>query len=167
MSKIPDRPPIHCQKSPPPLRGAGHGSRLTFDHSRIIILPLLRQRLAERLALGHWPASALVEAFGIEPAEATLLVVRMGSYPGAFEVDGVPDGSWGTWAIEVKTGPFGVLEMRGLLEFAKRFPKYQPLLLCDAERLPAAERLGVTTISWERFLLSGPPGASPENKETP
>ncbi|MBI2155279.1 MAG: ATP-binding protein [Candidatus Rokubacteria bacterium] len=278
----------------------------------------------ERLALGHWPASALVEAFRIEPAEATLLVVRMGSYPGAFalrndlprwaayvrdaivepaigrdllalaavrrpgllrqlfavsaaspaqivslqklqgrlqdpgaletiahylqlleeaylvaplekhasrparrraappklvtlnnalvavvdprgipspqneperfgawvenaclafawncgqrvsywreepvEVDGVLDGSWGAWAIEVKTGPFGVPEMRGLLEFAKRFPKYQPLLLCDAERLPAAERLGVTAISWERFLLSGPPGASPEKKEIP
>ena len=270
----------------------------------------------ERLTLGHWPASALVQAFGIEPEEAALLVVQMGSYPGAFalrndfprwaayvrdaiiepaigrdvlaladvrrpallrqifavsaaspaqilslqklqgqlqdsgaletiahylqlleeaylvaplekhasrparrraappklvtlnnaliavvdprgipnpqsepgrfgawvenacvafawncgqrvsywreeplEVDGVLDGSWGSWAIEVKTGPFGAPELRGLLEFTRRFPKYQPLLLCDPEQLPGAERLGVNAISWKRFLLGGPPGA--------
>jgi predicted AAA+ superfamily ATPase len=244
----------------------------------------------ERLTLGHWSASALIEAFGIEPEEAALLVVQEGSYPGAFalrndfsrpgllrqifavsaaspaqivslqklqgrlhdagaletiahylhlleeaylvaplekhasrparrraappklvtlnnaliaavdprgipslpseperfgawvenaclafawscgqrvsywreeplEVDGVLDGSWGSWAIEVKTGPFGAPEVRGLLEFARRFPKYRPLLLCDAAQLPGAERLGVEAIGWKRFLLNGPPGA--------
>jgi predicted AAA+ superfamily ATPase len=77
-----------------------------------------------------------------------------------FEVDGVLDGSWGSWAIEVKTGPFGAAEVRGLLEFARRFPKYRPLLLCDAAQLPGAERLGVEGIGWKRFLLAGPPGAS-------
>jgi predicted AAA+ superfamily ATPase len=75
------------------------------------------------------------------------------------EVDGVLDGSWGSWAIEVKTGPFGAPEVRGLLEFARRFPKYRPLLLCDAAQLPGAERLGVEAIGWKRFLLNGPPGA--------
>ena len=76
------------------------------------------------------------------------------------EVDGVLDGSWGAWAIEVKTGPFGTPEVRGLLEFARRFLKYRPLLLCDAEQLPAAERLGIEAIGWKQFLLTGPPGAS-------
>lgn len=74
------------------------------------------------------------------------------------EVDGVLTGSWGSWAIEVKTGPFGSPEVRGLLEFVRRFPKYQPLLLCDAEQLSAAERLGIKAIGWKQFLLGGPPG---------
>lgn len=77
------------------------------------------------------------------------------------EVDGVLDGSWGAWAIEVKTGPFGAAEVRGLLEFTRRFPRYRPLLLCDAAQLPAAERLGVAAIDWKRFLLAGPPRAHP------
>ncbi|TMB21724.1 MAG: ATP-binding protein [Deltaproteobacteria bacterium] len=72
------------------------------------------------------------------------------------EVDGVIDGSRGSWAIEVKTGPFGVAEVRGLLEFTRRFPRYQPLLLCDPSELPAAARVGVPAISWKRFLLDGP-----------
>jgi predicted AAA+ superfamily ATPase len=75
------------------------------------------------------------------------------------EIDGLLDGSWGSWAIEVKTGPFGGREVRGLLEFVKRFPKYQPLLLCGTEQLSTAKRWGVKAISWKRFLLSGPPAA--------
>ena len=72
------------------------------------------------------------------------------------EVDGVIDGSRGSWAIEVKTGPFGVADVRGLLEFTRRFSRYQPLLLCDPSGLPAAARVGVPAISWKRFLLEGP-----------
>jgi hypothetical protein len=75
------------------------------------------------------------------------------------EVDGVIDGSWGTWAIEVKTGRFGAPDVRGLLEFARRFPKHRPLLLCDPAGLPGAERLGVPAMSWRQFLLDGPPRA--------
>ena len=76
------------------------------------------------------------------------------------EVDGVLDGSWGSWAIEVKTGPFGAREVRGLLEFVKRFPKYRPVVVCEAEELSSAERLGVKAVSWKRFLLGGPPAVS-------
>jgi hypothetical protein len=72
------------------------------------------------------------------------------------EVDGVIDGSRGSWAIEVKTGSFGAADVRGLLEFTRRFPRYQPLLLCDPSGLPAAARVGVPAISWKRFLLAGP-----------
>ena len=71
------------------------------------------------------------------------------------EVDGVLEGSGGSWAIEVKTGPFGSADVRGLLEFTRRFPRYQPLVLCDASALPAAARIGVPAMSWKRFLLEG------------
>ncbi len=74
------------------------------------------------------------------------------------EVDGVLDGSWGSWAIEVKTGRFGGPDLRGLVEFTRRFPKYRPLLLCDPAALPAAERLGIPAMSWRQFLLRGPFG---------
>jgi predicted AAA+ superfamily ATPase len=75
-----------------------------------------------------------------------------------FEVDGVLDGSWGPWAIEVKTGSFRPADVRGLLEFTRRFTKYRPLLLCDAQELRVAERFGVDAMSWGEFLLGGPPG---------
>ncbi len=75
------------------------------------------------------------------------------------EVDGVFDGSWGSWAIEVKTGPFHAADLRGLLEFTRRHPAYSPLLLCDEEWLTAADRLEIPALSWRRFLLDGPPSA--------
>lgn len=72
------------------------------------------------------------------------------------EVDGILEGSWGAWAVEVKTGPFGPPDIRGLLEFIRRFPKYAPLVVCDAEQVPTAERLMIPAIAWQQFLLSGP-----------
>jgi len=39
----------------------------------------------ERLTLSHWSASALAEAFDVARDEAAQFVVRMGSYPGAFQ----------------------------------------------------------------------------------
>ncbi len=75
------------------------------------------------------------------------------------EVDGVIESDQGAWAVEVKTGPFGASDLRGLLEFTKRFPRFQPLLLCDPGMLPAADRLGVPATSWKRFLLVGPGGS--------
>jgi len=75
------------------------------------------------------------------------------------EVDGVIDGAEGSWAIEVKTGPFRTADVRGLLEFTRRFPRYRPLLLCDPAELGAAARLDVPAMSWTRFLLDGPPAA--------
>lgn len=73
------------------------------------------------------------------------------------EVDGVIDGSWGSWVIEVKTGPVGAADVRALLEFARRFPKYRPLLLCDPSHLQGAPRVSVPIMSWRQFLLEGPP----------
>ena len=38
------------------------------------------------------------------------------------EVDAIVDGSWGSWAIEVKTGGIDPSRLRGLAEFTRRFP---------------------------------------------
>ena len=74
-----------------------------------------------------------------------------------FEVDGVLEGSWGAWAIEVKTGPFGGADLRGLLEFCRRHPRFRPLVLRGPEGTYAARRAGVDSMPWTKFLLSGPP----------
>lgn len=73
------------------------------------------------------------------------------------EVDGVLDGTWGSWAVEVKTGPVELRDLRGIAEFARRHRGYAPLVLCDAEQRSAVERLGVEAQAWTDFLLTGPP----------
>jgi len=72
------------------------------------------------------------------------------------EVDGVIEGSWGAWAIEVKTGKLQATDLNGLLEFVRRFPRFKPLVVCDAEARAIAERLGVPATTWQRYLLEGP-----------
>ena len=75
------------------------------------------------------------------------------------EVDGILDGSWGKWAIEVKTGRFSMNELAGLLEFTRRHSGFRPLVVCSANGRATAERAGVPAITWQEFLLDGPPGA--------
>ncbi len=74
------------------------------------------------------------------------------------EVDAVFEGSWGRWAVEVKTGPFTGRDLRGLLEFCRRYPDFTPLVLGDGN-LDAARRIGVLAMGWREFLTGGP-GAS-------
>lgn len=74
------------------------------------------------------------------------------------EVDGVLDGSWGSWAIEVKTGPISSGDLKGLGEFTRRHPRYKPLVLCDDDSRSVAERAGLPAMAWSQFLLGGPPG---------
>ena len=73
------------------------------------------------------------------------------------EVDGVIDGSWGRWAIEVKTGSFQPRDLAGLLEFVRRERSYRPLVVTTAAGIATAERASVEAISWQEFLLDGPP----------
>jgi predicted AAA+ superfamily ATPase len=73
------------------------------------------------------------------------------------EIDGVLEGSWGSWAIEVKTGRISMADLKGLGEFVRRHPKFRPLVVCDDEARPVAERGGIDVISWTDFLLHGPP----------
>lgn len=76
------------------------------------------------------------------------------------EVDGVFEGSWGTWAVEVKTGGFQTSELEPLLELVRRHPGLRPLVICDDAGRVTAERAGIEAIAWQEFLLGGPPGAS-------
>ncbi|MGH2830704.1 MAG: ATP-binding protein [Actinomycetota bacterium] len=73
------------------------------------------------------------------------------------EVDAVIEGDWGRRAIEIKTGPLKNADLTGLLEFCRRFPRFRPLVVCDADRTGIAERVGVPAIGWPDFLHDGPP----------
>lgn len=66
----------------------------------------------------------------------------------------------GAWAMEVKTGPFGLAELRGLMEFVRRYPRYRPLVVCDDAGVATAVRAGVEAIPWRDFLLAGTPGGA-------
>jgi hypothetical protein len=72
------------------------------------------------------------------------------------EVDAIIDGSWGAWAIEVKTGDIDPGRLRGLAEFARRFPRYKPLVLCDRSGIETVKRTGLSGRLWRDFLLAGP-----------
>ncbi len=76
------------------------------------------------------------------------------------EVDGVLEGTWGSWAIEVKTGPVSTADLRGITEFVGRHRGYRPLVLCAESERGAAQRLGIEALAWSDFLLSGPPRAT-------
>ncbi len=73
------------------------------------------------------------------------------------EIDAVFDGNWGKWAVEVKTGKFDVQALRGLLEFCRRYPALKPLVICAPGSEESARRHGIQSISWEDFLIAGPP----------
>jgi predicted AAA+ superfamily ATPase len=75
------------------------------------------------------------------------------------EVDGVFEGSWGKWAVEVKTGGFKASELNGLFELVRRHPELRPLVICDESGLATAARADIQAITWHEFLLGGPPRA--------
>ena len=72
------------------------------------------------------------------------------------EVGAIFEGSWGSWAVEVKTSGFGSHELKGLLEFCRRNPKFRPLVITAPGDEPIARRRSILAISWREFLLSGP-----------
>jgi hypothetical protein len=63
----------------------------------------------------------------------------------------------GNWAVEVKTGRFGGQDLRGLLEFCRRYPAFTPLVITAPGDEETARRLGIQAISWMDFLFAGPP----------
>ena len=72
------------------------------------------------------------------------------------EVDAILQGSWGSWAIEVKTGSVSSADLRSLGEFTRRHPEFRALVVCDEEARTSIERAGFTATTWQRFLVSGP-----------
>jgi hypothetical protein len=79
---------------------------------------------------------------------------------GPLEVDGVLNGPWGKWAIEVKTGDVYAADLRPLREFVKRFKGYEPLVLCEPDRIAAVRRAMVKALDWRQFLVEGPGAAA-------
>jgi uncharacterized protein len=73
------------------------------------------------------------------------------------EIDAVFEGSWGNWAVEVKTGSFDVHALKGLLEFCRRNPKFTPLVITAPSSESVPRRQGILSVSWEEFLVSGTP----------
>ena len=71
------------------------------------------------------------------------------------EVDAVLSGSWGDWAVEIKTGDYTSRDLAGLLEFCRRYPDYRPMVLCDEKHTDTARRLGVEVRPWTEFLWEG------------
>jgi predicted AAA+ superfamily ATPase len=74
------------------------------------------------------------------------------------EIDAVLEGSWGNWAVEVKTGSFDVHALKGLLEFCRRNPEFTPLVITAAGSESEPRRHGICSVSWEEFLIAGPVG---------
>jgi predicted AAA+ superfamily ATPase len=75
------------------------------------------------------------------------------------EVDAITTGSWGQWALEVKTGLPTARDLAGLFEFTRRYPGFTALLVCEPTAIAAAARLGVAATTWVDFLNHGPPAA--------
>ena len=73
------------------------------------------------------------------------------------EVDGVFEGSWGRWAIEIKSKPFHSRNLAGLFEFCRRHPTFRPLVVTRPGDEDAARKLGIQGVSWVEFLDRGPP----------
>jgi hypothetical protein len=58
----------------------------------------------------------------------------------------------------VKTGSFTRRDLRGVFEFARRHPRFRPLVLCDRAAVGVARDAGAEALAWEDYLLAGPPG---------
>jgi len=100
---------------------------------------------------GFWVENACL-AFGVNQGQR---VTYWREEP--LEIDAVFEGSWGEWAIEVKTGRFDAQSLKGLLEFCRRNPKFTPLVISAPGDEEIARRHGIRSVSWEDFLVSGPP----------
>ena len=75
------------------------------------------------------------------------------------EVDLTIEGTWGRWAVEVKTGQFAASDLAGLLELCRRRRDLRPLLLCERGVEKVGRSAGVTVMAWQDYLLHGPPEA--------
>ena len=104
----------------------------------------------EPARFGRWVENACL-AFAVNQAQQ---VTYWREEP--LEVDAILDGSWGRWAVEVSTGSVDAAHLRGLGEFTRRHPAYQPLVVANAEQHAAIRMLGFRAVSWEQFLVDGP-----------
>lgn len=76
------------------------------------------------------------------------------------EVDAVVEGSWGAWAIEIKTGRFDRRDLTGLFEFCRRHPAFRPLVVTRPGDDDIARRFRLPAITWVDYLAAGPTSVS-------
>ncbi len=73
-----------------------------------------------------------------------------------WEVDAViPDGKTGR-LIEVKTGRYTGEDLRGLAYATKKFPGFEPLVLCDPGEEKVARAAGFSALAWSDYLANIP-----------
>jgi len=72
-----------------------------------------------------------------------------------YEVDMVIEGSWGSWAVEVKSGLFTNHDLTGLFTFCKKYPNFKPLVICQNPEKDMPSNDAVKSISLETYLLEG------------
>ncbi len=72
-----------------------------------------------------------------------------------WEVDTVIKGSWGQWLVEVKSGNYGVADLRGLAQAAAKFPQFRPIVICDPQKESTAIAAGFKAVSWPDYLRNG------------
>jgi predicted AAA+ superfamily ATPase len=70
-----------------------------------------------------------------------------------WEADGVFEGDHGRWVVEVKTGPYGASDLRGLAQASLALPKHRPLVLCDPGQEEPARNAGFRVVAWTDFLF--------------
>ncbi|MBN1982202.1 MAG: ATP-binding protein, partial [Chitinivibrionales bacterium] len=70
------------------------------------------------------------------------------------EIDLVLDGSWGKFAVEIKSGEWSLPDLRGLSEFCTIYPKFQPLLVCDEKQIDRGRNTTIPVMSWKKWLLT-------------
>jgi len=140
-------PQIHRRRASPPKLVVLNNALLSASHPNGAPDPA---REPERF--GVWVENACL-AFAINQGQQVLYWREQ-----PLETDAVCDGSWGKLAVEVKTGRFDVQALRGLLEFCRRNPAFKPLVITGPGDEETARRNGIESISWEDFLIAGPPG---------
>ena len=140
-------PQIHRRRASPPKLVVLNNALLSASHPNGAPDPA---REPERF--GVWVENACL-AFAINQGQQVLYWREE-----PLETDAVCDGSWGKLAVEVKTGRFDVQALRGLLEFCRRNPAFKPLVITAPGDEETARRHGIESISWEDFLIAGPPG---------
>jgi len=72
-----------------------------------------------------------------------------------WEVDGVFEGEWGRWLVEVKSGRYAAHDLRGLTEAAAKFPGFRPVVLCDPGQEAPARAAGFQALGWQEYLRTG------------
>jgi hypothetical protein len=127
--------------------------RLSFHEAR----GLLVRRLSE-------PAPARIQLLaGPRQVGKTTLLLELSEQHGNAAIYAAADGPEaalpGFWErLWVRAAETASRE--GIGEFVRRHAKFRPLVVCDDEARPVAERAGLEAMPWTDFLLDGPPGST-------